>query len=103
MRERCLRPDCNYGREPVYIWGGYCSEDCSVRHQLDIANDRVQLLKNEVRSLDGLVMWLRRLIVLHYWAKGWDQGDKADLDLWTMADAPEWALWIFPVPDEKEA
>lgn len=89
-------------RAPEYIWGGYCDEECVIRHELDIANDRVQLLKNEVRSLDELVMMLRRLIVAHYREKGWDQGDKADRDLWTMADAPDWSLWIDLGPPESE-
>lgn len=50
MREKCLRPDCNYGREPVYIWGGYCSEDCVVRHELDISRAEVRMLKRAIEA-----------------------------------------------------
>lgn len=102
MSEKCLRPDCNMPRVPEYIWGGYCSEDCVIRHELDIANATVKMLHNSLASSEALVMMLRRLIVAHYRERGWDQGDETDKALWTMADAQDWALWIHPDPPESE-
>lgn len=98
--DNCLRPGCE--ELPIYLWGGYCSGDCVVRHRLDTAEATIQMLREKIASADLATMMLRRLIVAHYREKGWDQGDKADRDLWTVADAPDWSLWIDLGPPEGE-